>query len=622
MVEQKNSENKDRKKEEQTVEQNLSNAYIPKNKIGDLPMQNELGMDKEVKKQMDKTKEDIEKFKKAILKQFKYVEALGIVPAQASAKIEEEYEISPEDAKRKLIHILMVIPEDKFKELQKVKLEAIKIAKEINPQLWVHVMTPVDIWNLGLDSKFDVVEALAMSFPILDKGLLGALRVSSIHKSLVLRKFEKYVTSYVIGGSLVRGEAKPTSDVDIFIIIDDTDVKRMPRFELKEKLRSVIFQYIQEATAMAGVKNLLSPQVYLMTEFWEAVKDAHPVMFTFIRDGIPLYDRGAFLPWKSLLKMGKIKPSPEAIDMFMSSGDKLKETIERRIFDVATLDLFWGISTPTQGILMMFGQAPPTPKETVRLFREIFVEKEKLVEAKYADILEEIIIKVWKAYEHGKIKPGDIDGKELDRLGKNAVDYIARLKLLREQIEKRTQEKSIEQVYNDVFSLVGSVLGKKQEKEILNAFNDELVKKGKMPKKFLDGLELISKTKIEFQELIKDKKKKLTSKEVSEIETARKTAAEITNTLIEYAQRKDFVSMDRKRFVMKTKDKAIEVFFLENTYIVEGPKISVLIDGKLTETSLPKLNEALGKSREKSAVISPTDLDSLKKVFGDFELSY
>ncbi len=272
----------ERKKEEQTVEQNLSNSYIPKSKLGDLPIQNELGMDKELKKQMDKTKEDIEKFKKAITKQFKYIEALGIIPAQASEKIEEEFEVPKEDAKRKLIHLLLVIPEDKFKEIQKVKLESIKLAKEINPQLWVHIMTPVDIWNLCLDSKFDITEALAMSFPIFDKGLLGALRVSSIHRSLVLRKFEKYVTSYVIAGSLVRGEAKPTSDIDIFIVIDDTDVKRMPRFELKEKLRSVIFQYIQEATAIAGAKNPLSPQVYLLTEFWEAVKDAHPVMFTFI----------------------------------------------------------------------------------------------------------------------------------------------------------------------------------------------------------------------------------------------------------------------------------------------------------------------------------------------------
>lgn len=628
MVEQKNSDKNRDKKEEQTVEQNLANSYIPKSKLGDLAVNNlNPGLDKELKKQMDKTKDNIEKFKKDITKEFKYIEAVGIIPAQAAPKIEEEFEVPSEETvngkvvKKNFMHILVVIPEDKFKEIQKVKLECIKKAKDIDDKLWVHVMTPVDIWNLGLDSKFDILDALAMSYPILDKGLLGALRVASIHKSLVLRKFEKYVTSYVIAGSLTRGEAKPTSDVDIFIVIDDTDVKRMPRFELKEKLRSVIFQYIQEATAIAGVKNIMNVQVYLMTEFWEAVKDAHPVMFTFIRDGVPLYDRGTFLPWKSLLRMGKIKPSPEAIDMFMSSGDKLKETVERRILDIATLDLFWGTLTPSQGILMMYGLHPPTPKETVRLFREVFVEKEKLVEAKYADILEEII-KVFKDYEHAKVKPGDIDGKELDRLSKNAIDYIAKLKEMREQIEKRTQEKSIVEVHKNVFSMLESLLGKKTEQALLKEFEDELIKKGKLPPRFLDGLKMITKTKKDFEELIKDKKKKLEGKDVSAIENARKVAAEITNTLIEYVQRKDFVTMDRKRFVLKSKDKVTEVFFLNNVFVVEQSQISVLKSNKLVASSLEEFNKALGDNKTKETKISQENLESLKKVFGDFELSY
>lgn len=620
MAEKSSDKNRD-KKEEQSVEQNLSNAYIPKSKLGDLPIQNELGMDKEVKKQMDKTKEDIEKFQKTILKQYKFVENIGIIPAQASQKIEEEFEVPEEEAKRKLIHLLVVVPEEKFKEIQKIKVECIKAAKDINPQLWVHVMTPVDVWNLCLDSKFDVIDAIAMSYPILDKGLLGALRLASIHKSLVLRKFEKYVTSYVIAGSLARGEAKPTSDVDVFIVIDDTDVKRMPRFELKEKLRSVIYQYIQEATAISGAKNPLNVQVYLMTEFWEAVKDAHPVMFTFIRDGVPLYDRGTFLPWKMLLRMGKIKPSPEAIDMFMSSGDKLEETVNRRILDIATLDLFWGTLTPSQGILMMQGLAPPTPKETVRLFREVFVEKEKIVEKKYADILEEIV-QVFKDYEHAKVKPGDIDGKELDRLSKNAIDFIKKLKEMREQIEKRTQEKSISQVYQDVFGMLEAVLGKKTESAILKEFEEELVKKGKMPQKFLEGLKLIIKTKKEFEELIKDKKKKLTVKEVSEIENARKVASEITNTLIEYVQRKDFVAMERSRFVLKAGQKMAEIFFLENVFVVEANKIRMLKNERLVDSSLENLNQALTKSREKQMRINPKDLEALKKEFGEFELSY
>jgi len=612
-----NNSEKDRKKEEEkTVEQNLSAGYVPKSKLGDLPMANEL--DKEVIKQMDKTKNDIEKLKKELIKEYKFIESIGIVPAQAAQKIEEEYEVPEEDCKKKLIHLLVIIPEDKFKEIQKIRLECIKKAKDINEKIWVHVMTPVDIWNLGMDSKFDVLEALAMSYPILDKGLLGALRIAAIHKSMVLRKFEKYVTSYVIAGSLVRGEAKPTSDVDVAIIIDDTDVKRMPRFELKEKLRSVIFQYIQEATAIAGVKNPLNVQVWLMTEFWEAVKDAHPVMFTFIRDGIPLYDRGAFLPWKSLLRMGKIKPSPEAIDMFMSSGDKLEETVDRRLLDILVMDIYWGTLTPTQGLLMMYGLAPPTHKETVKLFREVFVEKEKLVEKKYADIFEEIVIKYYKGYEHGTLKK--ISGDELQKVYKNALDYIIKLKELRGQIEKRMQDKSIQQVYNDVFGMIGCLLGKSGEVAIVKAFDEEFIKQGKMPHRFLESLKFIAKTKKDTEELIKDKKKKITGKEVTAVEDARKMASEITNVLIEYVQRKDFVAMDRKRFVLKTSQKIVEVFFLKNVYVVDNAKIFVLKNDKLVESNIEDLNKALSEAKADAVKIVPEVMESLKKVYGDFEL--
>jgi predicted nucleotidyltransferase len=121
---------------------------------------------------------------------------------------------------------------------------------------------------------------------------------------LTLRKFEKYVVSYVIGGSFIRGDVTKESDVDTFVIINDTDVRKMPRVELRERLRSQINQFISEAEAMAGVAPYkLNVQIYLLTEFWDAVKDANPVMFTFIRDGVPIYDQGTFMPWKSLLRM-------------------------------------------------------------------------------------------------------------------------------------------------------------------------------------------------------------------------------------------------------------------------------------------------------------------------------
>jgi len=615
MTEHKSSEN--------SVEQNLSKDYKPKGNLGNLPSSNMI--DEAIRAKMDKTQKDIEKFKTEILKKYKHIEAIGIIPAQAAKKIEEEYEISEADTKKELIHIVTFIPEKQFKNIAQIRLDAIAEAKKANDKLWVHVMTPVDFWNLGLDSKFEVMEAIAMSYPVFDKAFLSHIRVAQIHKSLVLKKFEKYVTSYVIGGSLTTGTTKKDSDVDVFVIIDDTDVKRMPRLELKEKLRGIIYSYIPEAEGIAGVpKNTLNVQIYLMTEFWEAVKDAHPVMFTFIRDGVPLYDRGTFLPWKSLLRMGKIKPSPEAIDMFMSSGNKLKETINKRIFDVATLDLFWGISTPTQGLLMLYGLAPPNVYETVKLFREVFVEKEKLVEARYADILDEIIIKVWKGYEHGKLKPGDVDGKELDRLSKNAIDYIERLKDLREQIEKRIQEKSIEQIYNDVFGMIGSLLNKKSETTIIKAFNEKIIKEGKFPPRFLDNLKLIAKTKrdVAKSKETKTKKKGLTAKQSRDVDNARKVAAEITQALIEHSQRCDMASMEKSRFLIKGKDMDAEVFFLSKTFIIQGQKIQK-ISGKKLVTATPKeLQEQIIDQKGKETKIDFKSLEILKEIFGEFGLVY
>jgi len=583
-------------------------------------------IDTTLKAKMNKTQKEIEKFKNELLKKYKSIEAIGIIPQQAAKKIEEEYEISEVDAKKELLHIVTFIPEKQFKNIAQIRLDAIKEAKKLNDKFWVHVMTPVDFWNLGLDSKFEVMEAIAMSYPIFDKAFLSHIRVAQIHKSLVLKKFEKYVTSYVIGGSLTTGTTKKDSDVDVFVIIDDTDVKRMPRLELKEKLRGIIYSYIPEAEGIAGVpKNTLNVQIYLMTEFWEAVKDAHPVMFTFIRDGVPLYDRGTFLPWKSLLKMGKIKPSPEAIDMFMSSGNKLKETVQKRIFDVATLDLFWGISTPTQGLLMLYGLAPPNVYETVKLFREVFVDKEKLVEAKYADILDEIIIKVWKGYEHGKLKPGDVDGKELDRLSKNAIEYIERLKELREQIEKRIQEKSIEQIYNDVFGMIGSLLKKKSEPAILKAFNEKIIKEGRFPPRFLDSLKLIAKTKRDVAKSKESKTKKkegLTMKQSRDVDNARKIAAEITQALIEHSQRCDMASMEKSRFMIKGKDMEAEVFFLSDTFVVQKQKIQKLSGTKLIIATPKELQEQIVNRKGKETKIDFKSLQTLEKIFGEFDLVY
>ena len=300
----------------------------------------------------------------------------------------------------------------------------------------------------------------------------------------------------------------------------------MPRLELKEKLRAIIYQYVAEASTLAGVKNKLSPQVYLLTDFWESVKDAHPVIFTFIRDGIPIYDRHTFMPWKALLKMGKLKPSPESIDMFMTMGDKTVKRVKATLLDLVIGEIYWSVLTPSQALLMLYGLPPPNIKETVKQMKEIFYEKEKMLEKKYVDILEEIAIKYYKGYEHGKVK--EVSGVEVDKLLKDAEDYMKRLKELREQIEKKSSGDMVEQIYKDVFELLKSVVGKKSQEQTIKIFEDDFVKTGKFSPQHLRTLKDVVKARKDF------KKGKMNAHHV---DNARKNAQLLINDLIEYNQR-------------------------------------------------------------------------------------
>jgi predicted nucleotidyltransferase len=513
-------EHKDEPKENDIPEMNLDNKYSDnKDLMQESP--------EKTKKEFEKTKKEIEKLKLFILKKYPFTQMIGILPPNSIKHFIDEEEVPKET--EKYMHLYIVIPEENYKDRKKITEEIVKEIEVLKQKIWVQIKSPVDLWETCLDGKFELVGAIAMSYPLHDTGILGALRVAEIHKSLVVQKFEKYVVSYVIGGSLVRGEAIPTSDVDVFVIINDTDVKKMPRLELKERLRSIIYQYVAEASAMAGVQNKLSPQIYLLTDFWESVKDAHPVIFTFIRDGIPLYDRGTFMPWKSLLRMGKLKPSPEAIDMFMSMGDKTVKRVKSALLDVVVNEIFWGVTTPAQALIMLNGGAPPNAKkELVRDFKRDFYDT-KMIEKKYVDFLEGVV-KIWRDFEHDEMK--EISGTRIDKLLKDTEDYLKRLKELREQIEKKTQQKTIEQIYQDVFALLKSMFGNKSQDVLIEEFEKQFVKKAKFAPQHLRILRDIVHARAEF------KKGKL---DVHKVDDARKSASILINDIIEYNQRCELI---------------------------------------------------------------------------------
>jgi predicted nucleotidyltransferase/uncharacterized protein (UPF0332 family) len=425
-----------------------------------------------------------------------------------------------------------------------------------------------------------------------------------------LRKFEKYVTSYVIAGSLVRGTAGKDSDIDVFVVIDDTDVKRMPRLELLDRLKGIAYDYIREATALAGVKNILNLQVYLLTDFWQAVKDAHPVMFTFIRDGIPLYDRGTFIPWKLLLKMGKIKPSSEAIDLYMKQGEQTKDIVNRRLID-AMIDIYYGIVTPTQALMMLAGEAPPVPKVIVDEVKKVLVERDKIMSAGDLKILEKAV-KLFKGYEYGKVK--EISGSEIDELMKNCREYNQRMKEMMKKVEKKFTEKSIAEIYESIFGLLKIFFGKKSEKALIKDFESKLVKKGKMEQRFVRILKRIAEME----------KKKAAKLNMKESELVRKEAMELINSLTEYAQRAELICTEKgtiMQIIYSGNRKAELVLTGKDNFLVEGKSIRKIVGHELREAKSEELEKALAESKGKiSTKISWEVFDALEKALGKFEM--
>lgn len=202
----------------------------------------------EVKAKLEAIKEKVEKFKTEILKKFdKYILGIELLPPDK------------EDKEKKDINVFILVDDSDSTKMSKeeltTKLSSIieTLAKEIDPHLKPQTMVISELKESCFDGKYEILEMIAQGGIVYDKGILAALKVSEVHKTMAIKKFEKYVISYVAAGSLFRGDSN-ANDIDVYIIIDDTDVKKMSRAELKDKLRAIIIGMGYEASKITGVE--------------------------------------------------------------------------------------------------------------------------------------------------------------------------------------------------------------------------------------------------------------------------------------------------------------------------------------------------------------------------------
>ena len=221
---------------------------------------------------------------------------------------------------------------------------------------------------------------------------------------------------------------------------------------------------------------------------------------------------------------------------------------------------------------------------------------------------------LYKDYEHEKLK--EIGGTEIDKLLKETEEYLNRLKSLREQIDKRAQEKTIEQIYKDIFGILEIILGKKSQDKMIEEFNDKLVKKGMLTEQSLRILKDVIVARKEF------KKGKLNSHKVEE---ARKGAVILINDLVDYSQRKDLVNFEKARLRLKYsiggKDNFAELIVAGNVgFLIVGNSIKK-ISNKIEPSNMEELSKAVEKQKSmKNTEMSLKILELVKDELGEFEI--
>ena len=557
--------------------------------------------------------------------------AIGLLPPPEKDPIFKKFfeEITPEEKRQAFPecytreHVEIILNdfdiEDPLKKLEfkaKVERTCIDIVKNNKLNLWIDVFLFSDIVQLAMDSKFEFFDLLARAEPLHDAGFLEIIRLVVLHKNMVLQKFDRYVVCYVLAGSIVKGRATVTSDVDTFVVIDDTDVKRHTPWELKQKLYAIIGGMALEAKILTGTEKNLHVQVYTLTEFWRSLKEVNPVIVTFVRDGIPIYDRGLFIPWKLLLKRGEIKPSPEAVENYLNIGNefvkKVKEDVKRLIIE----DLYYSMLYPAQAAVMNYGFLPPDPKETPIMLRELFVNKEKILEEEYVKDLEEII-KIRKDVEHGRFQ-GELTGKDIDKWLEKAEKFINRMRRLVEQINVKKEKEETKKILDQVKFLICDLLNVLEYSVDINRLKELLedaYKKGKIP-------ESLYKYFVQIEEIEEKIRRGIATE--TDYQTLRNLCFELLKEGQRILERYLAEKLIRRKLNIKIGDMLGEIYFFDDYLLIRAKDKLYCLDLKtkeIKEISTEEFERKLIEGKTTKSIVLEKDIEeTLRKIIGEFEI--
>jgi len=228
------------------------------------------------------------------------------------------------------------------------------------------------------------------------------------------KEFGSFVKAIILFGSSTRTDKK-SRDIDILMIVDDVSMTISQ--DMVEAYRVINEKLITDVSKDLHITTLK------FTNFWEYVREGDPIAINMLSSGMCLIDSGFFEPLQHLLNQGRIRPSHEAVGVYIGRAKKTLHN-SRWHLTQATLDLYWGVIDAAHSALMKIGEMPPTPSKVAERLTATLVRK-KLLDKKYALIMDKFY-KLSKKILHGEIVR--VSGKQYDIYSKEAADFVEKMK--------------------------------------------------------------------------------------------------------------------------------------------------------------------------------------------------
>lgn len=419
------------------------------------------------------------------------------------------------------------------------------------------------------------------------------LKSTKDFRKKLLDKFGDYIKAVIVWGSITRGDYTGKSDVDVYIIFDDTKASIQKFNEIRDKIDDDIYKIAE------SIDPRLHPQPILaLTEFWDGIRACHPLFYNIVREGYAVYDTGFFIPMRKLLEWGKFPATVEAAETRIESVPKRIARVKNVKLYIIAEDLYYALTDAAQAVLMYIGVGPPAPKVLARELRKHLVEAE-LLEEEYAKMLEDIII-FRKAVEHKEIK--DISGAEVDKWIKKSEKYVDRFEKLLKDLEKQRKASDIQKNYEVMVKASVAALKAlnklpKEPKELPKAFKVHLIDSGLMSPVYE---EIFGKV-IEMRKMLEEKKiEKIPDRDIYRSkEYVRRFLADVRRVIQEKAPKKQKEEIKKE---VKAEEKIKKAKELIKTVedVKDLPKVQpqVCVTAPEVEKKLEKIEKKVEKAKK------------------------